>query len=63
LQALKKSYRKKGVDYNVDYRHLHKSNEFRWQNFYRYSNLDDNGNPTQMIGSIRDINKTTEEEL
>jgi PAS domain S-box-containing protein len=64
LKALK-NHLKKGVDYNVDYRHLHKSNEFRWQNSIGTAIFDDNGNPIQMIGSIRDIdkNKIAEEEL
>lgn len=56
LKALK-NHLEKGVDYNVDYRHLHKSNEFRWQNSIGTAIFDDNGNPIQMIGTIRDINK------
>ncbi|SDW28186.1 PAS domain-containing protein [Flavobacterium degerlachei] len=56
LQALK-DHIEKGIDYNVEYRHLHKSNEFRWQNSIGTAIFDDSGNPIKMIGAIRDINK------
>ncbi|UQD57299.1 PAS domain-containing protein [Flavobacterium sp. K5-23] len=44
-------------DYNVEYRHLHQSNKYRWQNAIGKAIFDENGKPVRMIGSIRDIHK------
>lgn len=53
------------TDYNVEYRHLHKSNKYRWQNSIGKSTFDKNGKPIRMIGSIRDIttSKLAEKQL
>lgn len=55
LQAIK-DHLEYGHDYNVEYRHLHKSNEYRWQNSIGKALFDNKGKPIRMIGSIRDIN-------
>ena len=54
-----------GHDYNVEYRHLHKSNEYRWQNSIGKVVYDNKGKAVRMIGCIRDIhkNKAAEKEL
>jgi len=56
LQAIK-DHIEKDKEYNVEYRHLHQSNKYRWQNAIGKAIFDDNGKPVRMIGSIRDINK------
>ncbi len=43
--------------YDVEYRHLHKSGEYRWQSSRGVALFDKNGNPHRMVGSIRDIHK------
>lgn len=43
---------------NVEYRHLHQSNVYRWQNSIGKVIFDENGKPSRMIGSIRDIDKS-----
>jgi hypothetical protein len=47
-----------GQDYNVEYRHLHKSDGYRWQNSIGKVIFDENGNSLRMIGCIRDIHKS-----
>ncbi len=50
-----KSHLEKGTEYNVDYRHRHKSGEYRWQNSRGKRVLDKNGKPIKMVGCITDI--------
>ena len=45
----------KGVTYDVDYRHRHKSGEYRWQNSSGKAVFDESGRPTKMVGCISDI--------
>jgi len=45
----------KGTKYDVDYRHRHKSGEYRWQNSIGQAVFDESGKPTKMVGCIRDI--------
>jgi len=54
----------KGTRYDVDYRHRHKSGEYRWQNSKGQSVLDESGKPIKMVGCISDITerKKAEEE-
>jgi len=44
-----------GTKYNVDYRHRHKSGEYRWQNSKGQAVFDESGKPTKMVGCIADI--------
>jgi len=55
----------KGRPYNVDYRHQHKSGEYRWQNSKGQAVFAENGKPIKMIGCISDITerKLSEEKL
>jgi PAS domain S-box-containing protein len=55
----------KGTKYDVDYRHRHKSGEYRWQNSIGQAVFDESGKPTKMVGCISDINerKRAEEAL
>jgi len=55
----------KGTRYDIDYRHRHKSGEYRWQNSKGQSVLDKSGKPTKMVGCISDISerKRAEEAL
>ena len=55
----------KGTRYDVDYRHRHKSGEYRWQNSTGLAVLDESGKPIKMIGCISDISdrKAAEEAL
>jgi PAS domain S-box-containing protein len=63
MDALK-THLEKGKVYDVDYRHRHKSGEYRWQNSKGQAIFDKNGKPIRMVGSIRDItdHKRVEEE-
>jgi len=45
----------KGTKYDVDYRHRHKSGEYRWQNSKGQAIFDESGKPIKMIGCISDI--------
>lgn len=58
-------YIEKGTRYDVEYRHLHKSGEYRWQNSMGTSVLDEDGKPVKIVGCISDINerKNAEEAL
>jgi diguanylate cyclase (GGDEF)-like protein/PAS domain S-box-containing protein len=49
------SHLEKGTKYDVDYRHRHKSGEYRWQNSIGQAVFDESGKPTKMVGCIRDI--------
>jgi len=64
ISALK-SHLEKGTKYDVDYRHRHKSGEYRWQNSKGQAIFDEKGKPTKMVGCISDIieRKKTEDEL
>ncbi len=55
----------KGTRYDVDYRHRHKSGEYRWQNSKGQAVLDESGKPIRMVGCISDITdrKRAEEAL
>jgi len=52
----------KGTVYDVDYRHLHKSGKYRWQNSRGKAVRDNQGKPFRMVGCIRDITKRKEKE-
>ena len=49
------SHLEKGTVYDVDYRHLHKSGEYRWQNSRGQAIFDESGKPIRMVGRISDI--------
>jgi PAS domain S-box-containing protein/putative nucleotidyltransferase with HDIG domain len=55
----------KGTKYDVDYRHRHKSGEYRWQNSRGQAVFDESGKPIKMVGCIADITerKLDEEKL
>jgi PAS domain S-box-containing protein len=55
----------KGTRYDVDYRHRHKSGEYRWQNSKGQAVLGESGKPVKMVGCISDITqrKQAEEEI
>jgi diguanylate cyclase (GGDEF)-like protein/PAS domain S-box-containing protein len=55
----------KGTKYDVDYRHRHKSGEYRWQNSKGQAIFDESGKPIKMVGCISDITerKRAEEAL
>ena len=54
-----------GTLLNINYRHKHKSGEYRWQNSRGKVFHDENGKPIRMVGTIRDITdqKAAEQEL
>jgi len=52
---VEKSHLEKGSKYDVDYRHRHKSGEYRWQNSRGQAVLDEQGKPIKMVGCISDI--------
>ena len=55
----------KGSPYDVEYRHLHRSGEYRWQRSIGKAILNESGKPVRMVGTIRDITerKLAEEDL
>jgi two-component system, NarL family, sensor histidine kinase UhpB len=55
----------KDSNYDVDYRHRHKSGEYRWHNSIGQAHFDEAGQPYRMVGCIRDITerKRSEETL
>jgi len=59
------SHLEKGTIYDVNYRHRHKSGEYRWQNSTGQTVLDESGKPVKMVGCISDITERmqAEEEL
>ncbi len=63
MKILKDHLEVKGA-YDVDYRHRHKSGEYRWQNSVGRAIFDEHDKPVRMVGRIRDITerKQTEEE-
>jgi len=60
-----KNHLEKGARYDLDYRHRHKSGEYRWQNSRGQAIFDKGGKPVKMAGCISDITerKQAEEEL
>jgi len=60
-----KSHLEKRTKYDVDYRHRHKSGEYRWQNSKGKAICDESGKPIKMVGCISDIteHKRAEEAL
>jgi len=50
-----KNHLEKGTNYDVDYRHRHKSGEYRWQNSKGQAIFDESGKPVKMTGCISDI--------
>jgi two-component system, NarL family, sensor histidine kinase UhpB len=64
MSALNK-HLEKGTPYNIDYRHQHKSREYRWQNSKGQAVFAEDGKPTKMVGCISDITerKLSEEKL
>jgi len=60
-----KNHLEKGMKYDVDYRHRHKSGEYRWQNSKGQAIFDERGKPYKMVGCISDITerKVAEEAL
>ncbi len=54
MSALK-NHLEKGAKYDVDYRHRHKSGEYRWQNSKGLTIFDERGKPEKMVGCISDI--------
>jgi len=53
--AAVKAHLEENKEYNVEYRHLHKSGEYRFQNSRGQAVFDDKGKPVKMVGCIRDI--------
>jgi len=49
--------------YDVEYRHRHKSGEYRWQSSFGEALFDENGKPTKMVGCISDINDRKQAEV
>jgi PAS domain S-box-containing protein len=60
-----RNHLEKGTKYDVDYRHRHKSGEYRWQNSKGQAIFDESGKPAKMVGCISDITdrKRAEEAL
>jgi PAS domain S-box-containing protein len=54
MSALKNHF-EKSTKYDIDYRHRHKSGEYRWQNSKGQAVFDASGKPVKMIGVINDI--------
>ncbi len=50
-----KNHLENGMKFDVDYRHRHKSGEYRWQNSKGQAIFDERGKPTKMVGCISDI--------
>jgi PAS domain S-box-containing protein len=55
----------KGFTYDVEFRHLHKSGEYRWQKSLGKAIRNESNKPVRMVGCIRDITerKRAEEKL
>jgi len=49
------SHLEKRTLYSVEYRHRHRSGEYRWQHARGLAIFDENGKPTKMVGTISDI--------
>ncbi len=50
-----KAHLEKGNTFDIDYRHRHKSGEYRWQNSRGQAVFDEKDKPIRMVGCIRDI--------
>ena len=55
----------KGTEYNLEYRFLHSSGEYKWQSSMGTFVLDETGKPVKIVGCISDISerKKAEEDL
>lgn len=53
----------KGTEYKVEYRHLHKSGEYRWQKSTGTSVLDKDGKAIKIVGCISDISERKKTEI
>lgn len=52
----------KGTEYKVEYRHLHKSGEYKWQKSTGTSVLDKDGKAIKIVGCISDISERKQAE-
>ena len=59
IEAAVRAHLETGVMYDVDYRHRHRSGEYRWQNS-RGQAVFKAGKPVRMVGAIRDITSLRE---
>ena len=59
IEAAVRAHLETGVMYDVDYRHRHRSGEYRWQNS-RGQAVFKAGEPVRMVGAIRDITSLRE---
>jgi len=57
------SHLEKRTPYSVEYRHRHRSGEYRWQHSRGLAVFDENGKPTKMVGTISDITERKHAEL
>jgi len=57
------SYIETGSVYKVEYRHLHKSGEYRWQKSTGTSVLDKDGKAIKIVGCISDITERKRSEI
>jgi diguanylate cyclase (GGDEF)-like protein/PAS domain S-box-containing protein len=62
MQALDDTLKKASI-YDVEYRHLHKSGEYRWQKCSGTVVYNEDKKPVRMVGSIRDISKRKQMEV
>jgi diguanylate cyclase (GGDEF)-like protein/PAS domain S-box-containing protein len=62
VSAAIKAHLEEGKPYDVDYRHLHSSGEYRWQNSKGLAIRDGSGKPIRMVGAIRDITERKQAE-
>ena len=51
-----------GAPYNVDYRHRYRDGSYRWQNSRGKAVFDDDNKPIRMVGAIRDIQHSKDQE-
>ncbi len=65
VQKAMTDHLEKRTKYDIDYRHRHKSGEYRWQNSTGEAIFDESGKFTKMVGCISDITerKKAEETL
>ncbi len=57
-----KNHLENGAEYDVDYRHRHRSGEYRWQNSRGKASRDKSGKPVKMVGCISDITERKKSE-
>ncbi len=53
-----KDHLENGMEYDIDYRHLHKSGEYHWQNSNGQAVFSESGKPVKMVGCISDITES-----